>query len=108
MPAATENDIWLYIYVKHEARFCDLKRYFVDKRKIANQTFINYLTNLQKDEKIEKTYNKRLDAIVYFVPEKAKGHIGVLMDNLEFDRMIDIMSGEEAKEMLKELLHGTI
>lgn len=108
MPNATPNDIWLFVYYRHEVRYSDLKKAFVDNGKMANQTFVNYLKELQKDDKIEKDYNKRLGAIVYFVPLSARGYIKTLIDNLEFDKNINDMTEQEAKETLKELIHGTI
>jgi len=109
LPEVTPNDIWFFIYLRGKVRWTGLHNAFVKYgKKCAHQTFVNYLKELMRERKIAKDYDQHLDTIVYFVPATAQHLIKILIDNREFDEQIDKMTEEEAKETLKELIHGDV
>jgi hypothetical protein len=108
MPAYTPNDIWFFIYLQKKARYTDLHKIFVGKKKIANQTFINYLKELMNNKKIDKTLDEVSRTPIYFVPKNVEHEIKNLISNKEFDRIIDEMSEEELRETLKEIIHADV
>lgn len=100
----TKNDILLYIAFRVTVGPSNLKEAFVGK-KLANQTFHSYLKELIVEEKVGKAFDNEGE-VKYFLKEKGKGVIKTMIDNQEFDDLIDSMTIEELKQTLKELIHA--
>ncbi len=54
MAQIDENDVWLFIHRMGEASYTDLIRAFVDSKRCAKQTLLNYKKALEKEGKIKK------------------------------------------------------
>jgi len=65
-----ENDVWIYIHTKGEARYTDLINAFVDTGKRSKQVLLNYKTSLEHSGKIKKKINAQTKRPVYYIPLK--------------------------------------
>lgn len=97
------DDIWIYIYEKGEARYTDLINKFVNTGTCAKQTLINYKLGLESEGKIDKRIGKKTRRPVYYVPDKWKPDVRILMERREMMEMVDKLSPEELLELKKEM-----
>jgi hypothetical protein len=103
---ATKNHILIFIALHCTVGSSELKEAFVG-RTLANQTFHSYLKELMVEEKVGKAFDADGD-IRYFLKERGKGVIRMIIDNKEFDEIIDAMTEKEAKQSLKEMIHANL
>jgi len=103
LPEIGPDDVWIYIYEKGEARYTDLINKFVETRKCAKQTLINYKLRLESEGKIAKRISERTQRPVYYVPKGWEQEIKILMERREMMEMVDKLTPEELLELKKEV-----
>lgn len=96
------EDIWIYIYERGEARYTDLIKRFVDSKKCAKQTLINYKKELENQGKIDKKISEKTRRPVYYVPDIWKVEVKDLIDKREMKEILDKMTPEEFQELKEE------
>jgi hypothetical protein len=96
------EDIWIYIYERGEVRYTDLVRRFVDKKKCAKQTMLNYKLGLEAEGKIAKKMSERTRRPVYYVPDKWKVEVRDLIDKRKMKEDLDKATPEEFQQLKEE------
>jgi hypothetical protein len=104
----TKHDVWFFIFMNHKVRNMDLKEFFVDTGRLPNAILYNYLKELYKEKKIAKAFFDDPGYPYYYVPAEVEHEIKNLMSNDKFDYLINQMTEQEAKKMLKEFMHADI
>ena len=102
MPEIGPDDVWIYIYERGEARYTDLIKRFVDKKKCAKQTMLNYKLRLEGEGKIAKKMSERTGRPIYYVPDRWKVEVKNLIDKRKMKEILDKMTPEEFQELKEE------
>lgn len=75
---------------------------FVDKKKCAKQTMLNYKLRLEAEGKIAKKISEQTGRPVYYVPDRWKTAVKDLIDKREMKEILDKMSPAEFQELKEE------
>lgn len=97
------DDLLIYVYDKKEARYTDLIKQFVDSKKLAKATLLNYKTRLEAEGRIRKRISTTTNRPVYYVPKENVRKVEELKAKQEIKTKIDQMTPEKIRELTEFL-----
>jgi len=98
-----EEDVWVYISKKSEVSYTELVRAFVDSKRCAKQTLINYKKYLEKEGKIEKRLSETTGRPVYYVPSEKKMEVKAIEGEKDFLDELHSLSPEQRVDHVENL-----
>lgn len=99
------EDILIFVHQVKEARYNDLIKEFVVTRKCAKQTLLNYKRRCEAEGKLDKKISQKGESKgrpIYFIPERFKPEIQLLIDKRRIKKEIDRLNSKEIAKLLAQ------